>query len=269
MFALPYDGMRAANAKKTITVATVKENSKEDKSLVIWMGCEEMVRKIWERRGLHLRQSGKMESKPCPITQSDDEFLKLWAVPKELVVKTSLDRTGHTTQAENEASVDDLLFAQQKFKECEEQGGNGASSSGDGAAKPVPIKQENPEPTTPYAILSKQILEDPQAAYHTYNMLLLTARSLGAKLDGGHKYTTELQADNAASVNKLGRLVKLLERCILEKPQVKAVCDLSSSLLKAKSSHESIVNWAERLGISVDEKKAKKARKSKDKDNWT
>ena len=70
---------------------------------------EEMDKILGENAGKLLRDSGKLDTKACSITNSWDRYLKLWVVPKHVVKSMKVSGTAVKIEAEKEAGVEDLV----------------------------------------------------------------------------------------------------------------------------------------------------------------
>jgi len=53
--------------------------------------AEQMDVKFGAKRAAGLRESGKLKSRPCPITGSDEPHMKTWIAPERLITSTQDD----------------------------------------------------------------------------------------------------------------------------------------------------------------------------------
>ena len=55
-----------------------------------------------------LRESGKLEVKPCPITGSDDPVLQIWVVPQTVTTSSQKDSKTQEGSASHHADLEDI-----------------------------------------------------------------------------------------------------------------------------------------------------------------
>ena len=55
-----------------------------------------------------LRESGKLEVKPCPITGSDDPLLQIWVVPQTVTTSSQKDSKTQEGSASHHADLEDI-----------------------------------------------------------------------------------------------------------------------------------------------------------------
>ena len=55
-----------------------------------------------------LRESGKLEVKPCPITGSDDPLLQIWVVPQTVTTTSQKDSKAQEGSASHHADLEDI-----------------------------------------------------------------------------------------------------------------------------------------------------------------
>ena len=256
-------GMRLADAEKKTTGTRLESASTTNRNDVVTMGMEEMDSTLGPLQAKALRESEKFKSEPCPTTGSNEEHMKVYHVPRNLIRRDGTKSHGVATTITTEASEVDMGIIENALSEIGEKQGEVASGSGAGSQARVPIKDENAASAAAVACAWElKIVNEPRGLYNTFNGYLLESKTISVQLAGAHRYTKELDDDNKKNVVRLEKLVKICERLIVEQASEKSRPALAVALAKSEASHGTVIDWCNKLGIKVQREKAAKRRKT-------
>ena len=74
--------LRCKKTEKKSVVSEGKSSTSEKFKELHWWAMEEMDKQMGEKKGLAWRQSGKLPKRPCPVTNSEEEHLVVYGIPK-------------------------------------------------------------------------------------------------------------------------------------------------------------------------------------------
>ena len=160
----------------TSTVGTVRANHSERR----WRSRETMDKELGEKKAQSWRSSGKLQTRPDPVTGStDDDFIE-YGCPADWTAFTAADKESHEVRATGEADEADLDLL------------NGVKNTTTAELKDVKVEPKSTEDIAKDE--AKALLNNPRPMLRRMQDYELECKVLATKA-GSNKYTTELATD--------------------------------------------------------------------------
>ena len=199
--------VHSARFKASAKDATVSKNHSSEQATFVeyheW-AAEEMDINMGPRKGKAWRDAGFLKTSACPVTGSNDEWLRIYHVPKNWnrMKLADVQQVAMTTTTDDVTS-DDFEALKESLPAL---GPIEQPSSSTGASGAVAVKKETPEkpanPPDKITMLAEDVGRDPRKHYHRMNAFLLECKETSVKLRGGHKYTKDFAEDNEKVLKK-------------------------------------------------------------------
>ncbi|CAK0797197.1 unnamed protein product [Prorocentrum cordatum] len=243
--------MRDKKAKKERTVERQMTSEKQDNSLFFWWSLETMDKELGIEKSKAWRQSGKLLTRPDPLTGSNEDPLKEYRVPREMTRYAKGDKTdvrvGSTVEAAN-CDLDDLAALAD---------GEPASS-----AKPeggqVKIEPKSKAELTKEKV--EEIKNNPQPILRKFQDFVTTTKCLINKA-GDTKYAENLHDAMKKHLSSLNKVVKIIDQIVGGgEPESAGLKQLVETMAKLEKEQRDIEEWATKFGLI--EKAVKRRRKS-------
>ena len=165
-------GLRCKELNNTVSFVHSSSTCKIDTEQDLEVSEEMMDMTCGPKRAKGLRESGKVTWKPCPITGSSHEDMRLWIVPQKFTIRQSMDDKSNIVKSEG--GMDDEEYTKMVL-------GEGAP------ACPVQVKEEKKPQTAEEAEseLKEQFTDKTklQAKLEMFQALELEATVLNATAD--------------------------------------------------------------------------------------
>eukprot|EP00428_Durinskia_dybowskii_P007738 CAMPEP_0170304954 /NCGR_PEP_ID=MMETSP0116_2-20130129/52833_1 /TAXON_ID=400756 /ORGANISM="Durinskia baltica, Strain CSIRO CS-38" /LENGTH=305 /DNA_ID=CAMNT_0010556969 /DNA_START=6 /DNA_END=924 /DNA_ORIENTATION=- len=237
--------MRQKATTKTTTSKTTTSTTNQTSRDVFWWSAEKMNQELGTKKGESWRQSGKLRTRPDPVTNSSDPDFLEHAVPVEWTRLVTGEENTLSVTAEGEATEEDVGMA---------------DFAPEGTAPETAVKSE---PLTPEEEMQKQIekiTKDAPNELRRFQEFLLESKLLNTQIEN-MKYAETLAGDNTKHMAKLARAIKVIEMLVTGKAANKQeLPKLVDTMASLEAEHREIESWAEKFGRAMGAR-AKKARK--------
>jgi len=237
--------MRQKGTSTTQVSSSVVESGKQKHQDLRWWSREKMNMELGEKKAESWRNSGKLATRPDPVTGSTDENFIEYGCPDDWdsFVQNDMDR--YEVNAAGEADDGDLELLR-------------SVASGGKTAK-VAVKVE---PKTAEEIANQKAIdlkENPRPMLRRFQDYELECKLLATKAEDT-RYTSELATDVKKYLVKVAKVIKLLNNMcttVMQSSEVGKVVDMTEKLIQ---EHDTLLEWAQQFGLA--EKAKKRSRKA-------
>ncbi len=227
---------RAKENQKSLRTTQEDSKSKGKFRELHWWSQEQMDKNLGEKKATSWRESNLLPSRPDRVTGKNEDPFKEYGIPEdwEQITETELK----TLKAEYELEVNaETMETLEEFKQ-----GAGSSGSGEPVEKSqLEVMAEKIE------ALKANLTEEIKSMQDK----VLTAKLVKTKADAsGSKYHSALIADCAKVIIQGEKMVKLLERMVLESTNDAQMPKVINQLEEVKRTFETVSQWAETYGFA-------------------
>jgi hypothetical protein len=230
---------KESQSRSTVEVVNTTYNN------LRWWSREKMDTELGAKKAAAWRESCKLQTRPDPVTGSDDPDYVEYGCPEDWSSLATGDTESHDVITRGDADESDLTML---------NGIRGGMPSED-----VVVKAEQKTEEDMLQEKATALMQNPRPMLRRLQDYELECKLLATKATDG-KYTGELGSDVTKFLSKLTKAIKLLNKMCttqsVQEGEVPQVVTMTDALIK---EHDDIMQWAQTFGLVEKPKKRRKA----------